>query len=164
MALKTAVGAHLNGLKVAAADIEDLAVTVGKLAGSITNAKLVNSEYVYPVTWTQATPAAISGCLKYQVFGAAEIVEVCFGAVANGTSGATVIDVHAGPNVASAVSIFATAKLNVGKASTLKTAAPSGTKGVIADNGVIMFYVDSVASGAKSNWTVTAHVKQSLTT
>lgn len=165
MAFRHAVAAWLNGVTVATADIEDSAVTVGKLAGSITNTKLVNSEYVVPLLqYNVATPATGSTFASVQLYEAAEIVEVCYSAKTNGTSGTTIVDVHAGPNVASAVSIFATARLSIGNGSTLKTAAPSGTKGSVADNGYIRIDIDQIASGAKANGCVTVWGKRSLTT
>ncbi len=166
MGFQHAPVAWMNGVTVGTADIEDLAVTVGKLAGSITNAKLTNSEYVVPLLQYQvATPAAGSTFASVQLYEAAEIVEVCYSCKENGTgSGSTIIDVHAGANAASAVSIFASARLNCKVVSTLKTAAPSGTKGVVPDNGYIRIDIDAVASGTKSNGCVTVWGKRSLTT
>jgi hypothetical protein len=165
MAFKNAPQAWMNGVTVATADIEDSAVTVGKLAGSITNSKLTNAYIEKPIICWQGTAAAGTHLGKVQLTEAVKITEICFACSMNGTAGSTAIDLNGGPNVASAVTLFgAGAKLIIKDGSTLKVSAPSGTLGSIADNGVVWFDIDSIASGTKSNWNITVSGRVPLRT
>ena len=165
MAFKNAVKAYLNGVTVATADIEDSAVTVGKLAGAITNAKLVNAYIEKPIICWQGTAAAGTHLGKVQLTEGIKITEICIGCSMNGTASSSAIDLNGGPNVASGVTLFgAGAKLIIKSGSTLKVAYPSGTLGTIVDNGVVWFDIDSIASGTKSNWNITVSGRVPLRT
>lgn len=137
-------------------------ITTAKLAGSITNAKLSNPYAIHTLTWNQPTLAAATGIGGFQCYGAAEILEVGAMVGTAPTSGTTSVDVHAGPNVASCVTVLATA-LSVGLTS-LKTrvAAPSGTLGVLADNDIVRVDVDAIGSGTKANLSAWIVIKQYL--
>lgn len=175
MAFANAPAAWLNGVTVAAADIDastitgakiatgtvsnaNLAgsITAAKLAGSIGNDKLTNAYVEMPIISWQGTAAAGTHLGKVQLTAATKITEICFACSMNGTASSSSIDLNGGPNVASGVTLFgAGTKLIIKDGSTLKVAAPSGTLGTIADNGVVWFDIDTVASGTKSNWNIT---------
>lgn len=158
MAFENAPASWLNGVTVGTLDIDSGVVTNEHLAGSIENSKLVNAYVEVPIlSYNAAAVTAVGTHLgKVQLTGATKITEICFACSMNGTASSTTLDIHGGPNVASAATLFGGGeKLTMKKGSTLKVAFPSGTKGTIADNGVIWLDIDSVASGLKTNWNVT---------
>lgn len=167
MAFANAPASWMNGVTVGAADIEDGAVGDDALAGSIPNTKLANAYIEVPILQYNAAAVTAAGTHigKVQLTAATKITEICFACSMNGTASSSVIDLNAGPNVASAVTLFgAGTKLIVKTGSTLKVAAPSGTLGSIADNGVVWVDIDSVASGLKTNWNLTVWGRVALRT
>jgi len=132
-------------------------VTNGQLGGSITSDKLSKPYSLFVIgPVTQLAPAVATGLAAFQGYGAFTILEAGCHLTANGTAASTIIDVHAGPNRASSVTVFDSTKLKLNAASDLitKVAAPSGTLGAITDDYSVWVDIDAVASGTKSNLSV----------
>lgn len=173
MALKHATKGYLNGVTIATADIEALAVTNAKLAGSITNAKLAGSitsdklskpYAVHYLVAQQATPAAVTGLIAMKMSHACTVF-IGGGALADaGTSGAGAIDIHVGADSGSHHTVFGSGSKPALGLTDLQTytAVPSGALGAIAAGGYLRVDVDSVPSGTKANLTVTVGVKTLL--
>ena len=171
MAFKNAPKSWMNGVTVGAGDIDTGVVsndhlagsiTSAKLAGSIANNKLANPYAVFPLIQHYVAAGTLGTHLNsLQTVGAITITEICFSASSNGTSGATTIDLHAGPNAASAVTVFGSgSKLTILKGSTLKVAAPSGALGSVADNGYVRLDIDADTSAVAGHVTITVWAKQ----
>jgi hypothetical protein len=153
MAFKNATKGYLNGVTVAAADIEDSAVTNGKLAGSITSDKLSKPYAISFIPFQQATPAAATGLLT-MTMPYAGVVLKAYGSYGTApSSGVTTIDVHVGGTYASHHSVFGKGTKVLPGLTSLKSVAgtPSGALGTFAAGAYLRIDVDAVGSGTKAN-------------
>jgi hypothetical protein len=135
MAFKTAPAPWMDGVTVATADITNNAVTLGKTS---------SLKGLYQLHGYQAAGAAASHLIRYQAYGAAQLLEVGVSLKsAAGTGTSVVLNVLKG---AGATASTAVATLSVKAGSTLKVAAIGATSGVIADNGTVVVNVKGVTS------------------
>jgi hypothetical protein len=135
MAFKSAPAAWMDGVTVATADITDNAVTLGKTS---------SLKSIYQLRGYQAAGAAASHLIKYQTYGAQQLLEVGVSVKAGaGTGTSVVIDVLKGAGAAASTAV---ATLSMKAGSTVKVAAVGATSGVIADNGTVVVNVKGVTS------------------
>lgn len=162
MAFKNATKGYLDGVTVAAADIEDSAVTNGKLAGSITSDKLSKPYALAFIPFQQATPAAATGLLTLTLPYAGVVVKAYGSYGTAPSSGVTTIDVHVGGSYTSHHSVFGTGTKVLPGLTSLKSVVgtPSGALGTFAAGSYMRVDVDAVGSGTKANLHGVVVVKQ----